>query len=56
MGCLKVLLLKGKKLEEKDTEKKPYEEPTLVRQEKLSDITEGGAATVGSNAVSQAEL
>jgi len=40
-------------MEEKDTEKKSYEEPTLVRQEKLTDITEGGAAAVGSNVVSQ---
>jgi len=38
-------------MEEKNAEKKPYEEPTLVRQEKLSDITEGGPAVVGSDGV-----
>ena len=36
-------------MEEKDTEKKAYEEPTLVKHEKLADITET-SAPVGSNA------
>jgi hypothetical protein len=36
-------------MENKDTEKKTYEEPTLVRHEELTDITEGVA--VGSVAV-----
>ena len=35
-------------MEEKDTEKKTYEEPTLVRHEELADITEGVGQTVGS--------
>jgi len=35
-------------MEEKDTEKKTYEEPTLVRHEELSDIIEGVGQTVGS--------
>ena len=34
-------------MEEKNTEKKTYEEPTLVRHEKLADITENGVP-VGS--------
>jgi len=38
-------------MQEKDTEKKTYEEPTLVRQEELADITEGVVPTVGSDAV-----
>jgi len=28
-------------MEEKDTKKKTYEEPTLVKQEELASITEG---------------
>ena len=28
-------------MEEKDAEKKTYEEPTLVKHEELTDITEG---------------
>ena len=47
----KVILLKVGTMEEKNTEKKTYEEPTLVRQEKLSDITEGNGPVVGSDAV-----
>jgi hypothetical protein len=34
-------------MEEKDTKKKAYEEPTLVKHEKLADITENGVP-VGS--------
>ena len=43
----KVVLFKGMTMEDKDVEKKTYEEPTLVRHEKLADITENGAP-VGS--------
>jgi len=43
-------------MEEKDTEKKTYEEPTLVRHEELSDIIEGEAPAVGSNVVSRPVL
>jgi hypothetical protein len=35
-------------MEEKDTDKKNYEEPTLVRHEELTDITEAPSTTVGS--------
>jgi len=49
LGKFKAILLKVRTMEKKDTEKKTYEEPTLVKHEKLADITEGGAP-VGSNA------
>jgi len=32
-------------MEEKDTEKETYEEPTLVKHEELTDITEGKVPT-----------
>jgi len=34
-------------MEEKDTDKKTYEEPTLVKHEELADIT-GAPQTAGS--------
>jgi hypothetical protein len=35
-------------MEDKDVEKKTYEEPTLVKHEELADITEGVVPVVGS--------
>jgi hypothetical protein len=40
--------LEGKTVKEKDTEKKAYEEPTLVRHEELAYIAEGAPPSVGS--------
>lgn len=40
-------------MEEKDTKKKTYEEPTLVKHEELTDITEGEAQVVGSGVARQ---
>ena len=39
----KVVLFKGMTMEDKDVEKKTYEEPTLVKREVLNDVTEGEA-------------
>ncbi len=38
-------------MEEKGTEKKTYEEPTLTKHEELIDIIENGAPTAGSGVV-----
>jgi hypothetical protein len=35
-------------MEKKDTEKDAYEEPTLVRHEELTDITERADSVLGS--------
>lgn len=40
-------------MEEKDTAKKTYEEPTLVKHEELADITEGTAQAMGSGTAQQ---
>jgi hypothetical protein len=40
-------------MEKKDTKKKAYEEPTLVRHEELADITEGAPQPVGSGVAQQ---
>jgi hypothetical protein len=48
LSKFKITLLERRAMEEKDTEKKTYEEPTLVRHEELADITEGGAPAAGS--------
>ena len=42
----KVVLFKGMTMKDKDVEKKTYEEPTLVKREVLSDVTEGEAPVV----------
>ncbi len=47
MSKLKVILLKVRTMEEKDTDKRTYEEPTLVKHEELADIT-GAPQTAGS--------
>ena len=36
-------MFKGMAMEDKDVEKKTYEEPTLVKREELKDVTEGSA-------------
>jgi hypothetical protein len=38
-------------MEEKNTEKKTYEEPTLVRHEELADITESPSSILSSGGV-----
>lgn len=53
MSRFKIILLERRTMEEKDTKKKAYEEPTLVRHEELADITEGGAPAAGSGVVQQ---
>jgi len=35
-------------MENKEAEKKTYEEPTLVKREVLSDVTEGAPPVAGS--------
>jgi len=42
-------LLKVGTMEEKDTDKKTYEEPTLIKHEELADITEDIIQTAGSS-------
>jgi len=44
--------LKVRTMEEKDIEKKTYEEPTLVKHEELADIT-GTPQVVGSGVAPQ---
>jgi hypothetical protein len=42
-------------MEERNTEKKTYEEPTLVRHEELTDITERPSSILASGGVSDAD-
>ena len=44
----KVVLFKGMTMEDKNVEKKTYEEPTLVKREVLKDVTESAAPPVTS--------
>ena len=46
-------MFKGMAMEDKDVEKKRYEEPMLVKHEELAGITEGVAQAVGSGVVQQ---
>ena len=39
-------MFKGMTMEDKDVEKKTYEEPTLVKREVLNDVTEGEVPVV----------
>jgi len=56
LSKFKVILLKVgtmEEMEEKDTDKKTYEEPTLVKHEELIDIIENGIQTAGSGGTLQ---
>jgi len=56
LSKFKVILLKVgtmEEMEEKDTDKKTYEEPTLIKHEELIDIIENGIQTAGSGGTLQ---